>query len=477
MYLGTFDPVMKCCEKHLKKKCKKDNLYSFEELMKIQKELLKKSDKDDNLALKDVLHRFFSIRYLYNGKIDFENGANGFREWDKKYKMDETLEDTIKVPKEYQKLEKVFQKNWKTEQPEQRTQAWYDFRYRRVTASDTASALDENPYEPVESFILKKCDPNFPFFDNKFVFHGKKYEPPATQIYEHIYNNKVTEFGCLPSKKYKIVAASPDGICSKATLNNEFSPRLGTMLEIKCPFSRKIIQKGKIDGTICPHYYYCQVQQQLECCELPQCDFWQCSIVEYQSRGEYLMDDLSKTKHYEGKEGNEIQIDERIKSGCILQFQPKEFEPEFDGDLRLWKSKYLYPPRLDMDKAEYQEWILETLSKWRDLEETEEWKDNFYFDKVIYWKMAKSSNVTIKRDKKWFKDRYPILENVWKRIEYYRLNNHKFDELEKIVAVRKKWFKLKTALEIHSEKVVNDKMLFLDDSIVVESDNECDFLD
>ena len=33
----------------------------------------------------------------------------------------------------------------------------------RITASDTAAALDENPYEPVESFILKKCDPDFPF--------------------------------------------------------------------------------------------------------------------------------------------------------------------------------------------------------------------------------------------------------------------------------------------------------------------------
>ena len=164
MYLGTFDPVMKSCKKHLKKKCKKDKLYSFEEVMKIQKELLDKSDNDNNLALKDVLRRFFSIRYVYNGKIDFENGKNGFREWDKKYQMDETLENTIEVPEEYKELEEVFQKNWKTEQPEQRTPAWYDFRYRRITASDTASALDENPYEPVESFILKKCDPDFPFF-------------------------------------------------------------------------------------------------------------------------------------------------------------------------------------------------------------------------------------------------------------------------------------------------------------------------
>ena len=77
----------------------------------------------------------------------------------------------------------------------------------------------------------------------------------------------------------------------------------------------------------------------------------------------------------------------------------KEFEPEFDGDLRVWKSKYLYPPRLDLDKNEYQDWILETISKWRELDETQEWKDDFYFDKIIYWKLVKSSNVTIKRDK------------------------------------------------------------------------------
>ena len=131
--------------------------------MKLQKELLDNAADKDRLAIRDLVNRFFTIRYVYNGKINFENGANGFREWDQKYKMDETLENTIKVPKEYQKLEDTFQKNWKTEQPEQRTQAWYDMRYGRITASDTAAALDENPYEPVESFILKKCDPDFPF--------------------------------------------------------------------------------------------------------------------------------------------------------------------------------------------------------------------------------------------------------------------------------------------------------------------------
>ena len=108
-----------------------------------------------------------------------------------------------------------------------------------ITASDIATALGENPYEPPEGLIIKKCDPDFPFLDNKFVHHGKKYEPTATMIYEHIYNVKVTEFGCLKHPKISFLGASPDGICSKSTLDNKFSPMLGRMLEIKCPLSRE----------------------------------------------------------------------------------------------------------------------------------------------------------------------------------------------------------------------------------------------
>ena len=40
----------------------------------------------------------------------------------------------------------------------------------RITASDMATAIDLNPYESVEAFICKKCDPDFPFLDNEFVF-------------------------------------------------------------------------------------------------------------------------------------------------------------------------------------------------------------------------------------------------------------------------------------------------------------------
>ena len=88
--------------------------------------------------------------------MNLSEGENSFRQWDQKCECDETLPNTIKMPKDLKKLEKTFQKLWNTPQPEQRTKEWFDFRYNRITASDTAAALDENPYEPVESFILKK---------------------------------------------------------------------------------------------------------------------------------------------------------------------------------------------------------------------------------------------------------------------------------------------------------------------------------
>ena len=73
----------------------------------------------------------------------------------------------------------------------------------------------------------------------------------------------------------------------------------GRMLEIKCPYSRKIKTKGKIDNGICPHYYWTQVQQQLECADLESCDFWQCKLFEYNNRMEWLNDTNHKTVNTE----------------------------------------------------------------------------------------------------------------------------------------------------------------------------------
>lgn len=394
-----------------------------------------------NKKYKDTRYELITDIYNRIQKDGIDNMNLNFRDYDNNYNINEVVNTKIKVPKKYKNYEEQFQKLYATPQPEQRTQEWFDYRYNRITASDMATAIDLNPYESVEAFVCKKCNPNFPFLDNEFVFHGKKYEQIATQLYEHIYNNKVTEFGCVPSDKYKFLGASPDGICSKATLNSEFSDMVGTMLEIKCPFVRKIKTKGKIAGTICPFYYYCQVQQQLECCDLDYCDFWQCEIKEYKDRNEYLLDEDFKTVFSEGDKGEIKEINSSWARGCLLQFLPKEYEPTHDEDKHEYKSTYIYPPRLDMTQEEYDKWCLEKISNWM---KDKEMADKYYFDKIIYWKIPKSHNVKIVRDKEWFQNIYPILVETWDKVLHCRENPDEVEKLQKIADKRKKFYKLNT---------------------------------
>ena len=365
------------------------------------------------------------------------------------------------------KLLDQFEKLKQYPQPKQRTREWFDYRYNRITASDTATAIDLNPYEPVESFILRKCDSNYPFYDNATVFHGKKYEPIATLLYEHIYNNKVEEFGALPSLKYSFLGASPDGICSNYTLDNKISSRLGIMLEIKCPVTRYINTKGNI-FDICPFYYYCQIQQQLLCCELDICDFWQCKFTEFNSREEYLKDDFKTCINTENTEiisdtiithtfkCKSVTINNKLKKGIILEFYPKNFIPEFETDNIEWKSKYIIPTTLDMNENEYDIFVTEMLNTNKSL------LDDYYFNKIIYWKLDKTHNISIMRNDKFLLNIIPILEITWKLVLFYRKNKDKLDELRDIIEKRKKYNKFNTKFTIHNQYIINNKILFLD---------------
>ena len=86
------------------------------------------------------------------------------------------------------------------------------------------------------------------------------------------------------------------------------------MLEIKCPLSRKIEMEGDIDDIL-PIYYQVQVQLQLECCDLDECDFWQCKITEYVSRVEFIND----TDPIEGFRSKRTGFEK----GCLIQLIPK----------------------------------------------------------------------------------------------------------------------------------------------------------
>ena len=159
----------------------------------------------------------------------------------------------------------------------QKSPAWYEMRLSMLSASDWGTILGVNSYANANSVLLKKCgeESYFPKVAMDAMAWGNKYEDVAISIYEYRNNKKIIEFGCIRHPSIHHLGASPDGITED-----------GVMLEIKCPVSRKIT-------GIPPKYYWCQVQGQLEVCELDRCDFLECKFKEYDDEEEYLEDNYN----------------------------------------------------------------------------------------------------------------------------------------------------------------------------------------
>lgn len=142
------------------------------------------------------------------------------------------------------------------EYAEQRSQEWLDLRDNMITASDVASALGENHYESVDSFVKKKVLKT-KWAGNAATAHGTLLEPLVRDLYDQRYGRKSHEVGLVQHKDYPWLGASPDGITED-----------GLLIEIKCPLTRKI--EAKV-----PKHYWPQVQLQLEITDLEECDFIQ----------------------------------------------------------------------------------------------------------------------------------------------------------------------------------------------------------
>ena len=191
-----------------------------------------------------------------------------------------------------------------------------------------------------------------------------------------------------------------------------------------------------------------------------------------------MVDNCNNTTHTEGA-NKEIQIDNRIKKGVILKFLPKVWIPEFDEDSIEWKSKFIYPLNLLMNETEYDIWIANTLSNWQTIYPNI--SETHYYEKIVYWKLEQSHNVTIDRDKKLFQNILPILNDTWDKVLYYRNNLNKLDELREIVKKRTKFHKFDTKITINND-LVKKKVLFLNypnapKELKITSFNEDEFLD
>lgn len=116
------------------------------------------------------------------------------------------------------------------EKIEQRSSEWYLERDKRLTASDVASVLDENPYKTKEKLFLDKLGIGSKFTGNFYTQHGQDNEDIAIEKYIALNPGiRVFSFGLLLHPDYKELGGSPDGITSG-----------GVLLEIKVSFKLKI---------------------------------------------------------------------------------------------------------------------------------------------------------------------------------------------------------------------------------------------
>ena len=129
---------------------------------------------------------------------------------------------------------------------------WMVARGKLLTASRMAACLGENPYCSQRKLFLQMTNQSARFTGNDATRWGQKYEAEAAAVYSRVSGLELVEeeIGLIVSDytkgdERKRYGATPD-----------FMTKGGIMVEIKCPFRRKIQHE-------IPEYYMAQVQFQM----------------------------------------------------------------------------------------------------------------------------------------------------------------------------------------------------------------------
>lgn len=368
-------------------------------------------DSDSNLCLDSFEDIDVSFDSYENDLDTIENLINH----DNDYPHD------IFGEKKYKTREKQILEIKNIPQFKQKSPEWFKQRNECLTATAIATALDDDPYKYPIELLFDKCGIGQPFVENENVHHGKKYEQIANMFYSSRNNIRVSEYGLIRHNKYKFIGASPDGICEKYQLTSDKLSRLvGRLLEIKCPKKRRIITRGEIDGDICPHYYYVQVQTQLFVTGMDECDFLQCQILEYDSWKEYIEDSKPNMPGISKKTN--------LEKGCLIQLLPRSMVSGSNKNLCIFNAVYIYPPKLHMENDEIEKWIANELMHFHENTMAQE----YVVDRIIYWKLTNMLCTTIKADNEWFRSIIPLLKQFWNYVDFYKKYPKKLDKIKQL---------------------------------------------
>lgn len=327
----------------------------------------------------------------------------------------------------------------KIPQHEQKSDAWLAQRSECLTATAIATALDEDPYAHPIELLLDKCNRGKVFVQNPNVHNGNKFEQIGNMYYAFRNNVAMGEYGLIQDDVYPFIGVSPDGICEPNSLDlnqvastslSKLSKLVGRLLEIKFPKSRQIIKSGEIDGGICPHQYFIQVQAQLFVTKMAECDFLQCKAEEYDDVESYILDSdpliptLSKKTH--------------LEKGCMIQLLPKKLINIQPEDICLYSSKYIYPPKLHMTMEEIELFVAKETINF----ESNPLSKEYRIDRVIFWRLTQVQCTLITANTEYFPSIIPKLKQFWDYVLFFRSNP---TLLDKIFNLREKIGNDKTA--------------------------------
>jgi putative phage-type endonuclease len=151
---------------------------------------------------------------------------------------------------------------------EQGSDAWFNIRIGKVTASRVADVLAKTKtgYSTTRDNYMAQlvCErltgQKGESFTNAAMQHGTETEPLARAAYEARYDVLVDEVGFVPHPTIEMSGASPDGLVGDDGL-----------IEIKCPNTATHIETLLSESV--PNKYYTQMQFQIACTGRKYCDF------------------------------------------------------------------------------------------------------------------------------------------------------------------------------------------------------------
>ncbi len=151
---------------------------------------------------------------------------------------------------------------------DQRTQVWHSKRGEMITASEVTKAFATATPSGRRELLLRKIEGPKPGDGgtNAACAWGNQFEPVAKELYCKINGGgHIVDTSCVVHPKHAFLGASPDGIY---ITNSVSDPRWGKLVEFKCPISRKFDENTPI-----PDAYYHQMQMQMECTSIDECDY------------------------------------------------------------------------------------------------------------------------------------------------------------------------------------------------------------